>query len=155
MPRVIFKETLSENPAQRVKEILDKIYSLKGRLVSNETRYEFEYYLNDLLNYVTLIHWDVIPSYAPYHEQLVYFFNEPIIRILGVQLLLDNNYAQGIDKDLMLFDISEYKRECMLNNQCLVYDFDKNLEEWVVNKELSSLEQLPAVYSVLNDGVIK
>ena len=155
MPMFYFKETLNETPAKRVEEILDKIYSLYGSVLSQNIRFEFEYYLHELLNYVTLIHMDIIPSYDPYHEQLVYFFNEDVIQMLGVQLLLDNNYNQGIDRDLMLFDISEYKRECIENNKCLVYDFNKQLKKWFVNQELSNFKQLPAVYSVLNKNVIK
>ena len=153
IPRVVYLEKDTEfnveSEATEVENILKEIDNLKGERLCELTRYKFEYSLERLLNYVTLIGWEITPGYYNLEnhrmeEILVYYYNEDMVRILGLQLMADNSFKSGMDITKYQQELHDYKTECLQNNRCVVYNIDDTYGDRVfkLNIRMSNLRQL-------------
>ena len=135
-----------ESDATHVENIMNEIMSLKGKVVSN-AQYEFEYLLKKLLNYVTLIGFDMMKNYYSLERHqmervLLYFYDEDMIKILGLQLMADNSFNQ--DVIYYLEKLHDYKVQCLNKERCLVYEMDETYGDIVfkLNPYISDLSRL-------------
>ena len=148
IPKIIYNET-NESDATEVEKILKKIYSLQGERLSKQTQLKFESYLDCLLDYVTLIGCDIMEAYYSTERhriepQLAYFYNEDMVKILGLQLMVDNMFTNPLDIPEYQDKLKSYKLDCMKNNRCVVYDMDDMGGDVVfkLNPEMSNLNYM-------------
>ena len=154
-PRVIYNENNDsiESNAKKVENILKKIDNLHGEQFTYNNVLIFENGLYKLLDYVTLIGFEIRPKVIktkprPEDEQLlVYYYDGVFINILKLQLMIDNG---GLG-DYTLTDLVTYKFGAVNDKKCLVYDIDDRYGENVfkINYELSNMEYL--IPMCLND----
>lgn len=151
IPCIVFNENSknnSESNATIVENTLKEIYDLYGKRVCYQAKLDFEFKLRQLLDYVTLIGYEIMPKvyklkkrddFTKDDEMVVYYFNEDVITILGLQLMVDNG-----SEEYSVIDLVTYKRGCLKNKQCLVYDIDTTYGERIfnLNYELSNLEYI-------------
>jgi len=133
--------------ATEVDNILKKIDSLKGKALTEGTLVKFELILHELLGYVTLIGFDIMKNYYSLKRHkmervLLYFYDEDMIKILGLQLMADNSFNQ--DVIYYLEKLHDYKVQCLNNDRCLVYEMDETYGDIVfkLNPNISDLRRL-------------
>ena len=138
-----------KNDATTVDNILKEIDALKGRALSKNTVVEFEFRLQELLDYVTVIGFDILEkqAYLENHNLgrvLAYFYDEDMIKLLGLYLLADNCYQHHKNITNYLDEIKCYKNDCIVNNRCLVYEIDDTDENiaFKLNPYISDLSRL-------------
>ena len=117
-----------ESDATYVENIMNEIMSLKGEGLSN-AQYEFEYLLKKLLNYVTLIGFDIMQETCEMEPMFVYFYDLDVVEILRLQLMADNSWGQMKDISEYLNQIEEYKSSCINKGKCVVYDMEDTGEK--------------------------
>lgn len=154
-PRVIYNENKDsiESNAKKVENILKKIDNLHYEQFTYNNVLIFENGLYKLLDYVTLIGFEIRPKVIktkprPDDEQLlVYYYDGVFINILKLQLMIDNGGLGGYT----LTDLVTYKFGAVNDKKCLVYDIDDRYGENVfkINYELSNMEYL--IPMCLND----
>ncbi len=135
--------------ATEVDNILKKVDSLKGKALTEDTLFEFEFILQELLGYVTLIGFDMMENYYSLERHqmervLLYFYDEDMIKILGLQLMADNSFGKGNNITKYLDELNDYKSNCLNNNRCLVYEMDETYGDVVfkLNPRISDLRRL-------------
>ena len=135
-PMIELPETYPGSDAERVDEILNNIYDLRGNTL--RARATFEMYLTELTEYVTLIGYDILPIHSTKSHVLAIFYNEDVVNILGLQLVFDNDYSS---RHLFLNKLEEYKSECLYDRRCLVYDIieEKGEDVYMLNPDMSNV----------------
>lgn len=159
IPCIIFNENAESNSESNttiVENKLKEIYDLRSKKLTYNTRLEFEDKLRSLLDYVTLIGYEILPKFYKSKRQhdftkddeiLVYYYNEEMIRILGLQLMVENElkaYTKGCPMFDSVDNLEIYKIDSIKNKRCLVYDIDTTYGErsFNLNYELSNLENI-------------
>jgi hypothetical protein len=143
-PKVIYKEIncdTNESNATKVERILNRIDDLNGEEFTYLNMCRFESIAVELINYVTLIRFEIRPKVfktkpKPDDEELlVYYYNEDMVHIQKMYLMITNGFT-----NYSLYDLAEYKAKCINSNRCLVYDIDDRYGDKVfnLNYELSN-----------------
>ena len=101
-PRIIYNDGKenSKSNAEHVTDILDRICHFHGEIANEFNFTRFQYELEYLTGYVTLIMTDTIihvnrETGKPV-EKLIYFFNKDVAYLLRLQLELQNNYSGSL-----------------------------------------------------------
>lgn len=128
---------------ERINRILKQIYNPKFGNI-DYVKNEVEYLLYELTDYVTLIGWDTLPLNYSVKDSAtdyvhVYYYNEEFIKIIGLQIIVNNDYKRRPE---FFEKLEKYKMNCLWSNKCLVYNIDNIQWETIykLNLELSNPE---------------
>ena len=125
---IIEDEKISKDisDATKMEKLFNKIDNLKGHTVSEYTKAEFESILRSMLNYVTLIGFEKrmwISDFVSkkYLDAVIYYFDEDVVQILGMKLLMDNMWQRNESFEDLQMELVNYQKSCILNRKCLVF----------------------------------